>query len=146
MPFEVGEAINGMIDSFLNAPFVSTVSKNPLYTALAITLVILLILLFVFRDADGAETTLVMSLRSSFWIFLLLIGALLVHNRVLMNEAANVNQKQNHDSMFAPVPSRLHSEYVPVVKAVPQPQYQQPQPPPQYQQPLPPSIPQYSYP
>lgn len=166
MPFEVGEAINGLIDAFLNAPIVSTVSKNPLYTAFAITIIIVLILMFVFRDADGNETVLTMSLRSGFWIFLLLTASLLIHNRVLMTETSTAKKVGEYEKVFTPVNgARLHSEYVPVngvrmggplvPQPVPQPlQYQmaamqpQPAPMPQLQPSLPPAIsmPQYSYP
>ena len=115
MTFEVGEALNYMIDCFLRAPLVGTIAKNPIYTAIAITLMVIVVILIIFRDIEADETVLTMALRSGFWIFLMLLGIMMVHNRILSAE----NNQQTKDGLYERVitPSaavRYDSEYVPV--------------------------------
>lgn len=100
MPFEVGETINHFADTFLRAPFVSTVAKNPIYTALMITFIIILIVMFIFRDADTDESLLLMCLRAGFWIFFMLLGVLFLHNKVLGIENFESNKNAAYDNVF----------------------------------------------
>lgn len=86
MPFDIGETINATADAFLRAPMVNTIAKNPIYTALMITFIIMLIILFIFRDADTEESLLVMTLRGGFWMFLTMLGVLFLHNKVLLQD------------------------------------------------------------
>lgn len=88
MPFEIGKAINSMADTLISAPMVETIAKNPIYTAFVITFIIVLIVLFIFRDVESDESLLSLCLRSGFYIFILLTGALLVHNKALMMETS----------------------------------------------------------
>ncbi len=92
MPFDVGESINNMADAILRAPIVNTIARNPIYTALMITFVVMLVTMFIFRDADTEDSLFIMCLRSGFWIFLMLLGTLFIHNKVLCSEN-NYNTK-----------------------------------------------------
>lgn len=93
MPLDVGETINNFADTVLRAPMVDTVMRNPIYTALLIAFLIMLIIMFIFRDADTDESLLIMCLRSGFWIFLMMLGILFLHNKVLITE--NLDQTKN---------------------------------------------------
>jgi hypothetical protein len=133
MTFEVGEAINYIIDAFLKAPIVNSIARNHIYTALAVTIVIMIIIMIVFRDIDADETLFTMSLRSGFWIFIMLLGVLMIHNRVFTAETSNVVRDGQYDKVFTPSPAaRLEGEFVPV-RAQPQ-QYAQNLQPQQYAQ------------
>lgn len=117
MTFEVGEALNYMIDGFLKAPIVNSIAKNPIYTALAITLIIILILLFIFRDIEADETVLTLALRSGFWIFLMLLGVMMIHNRVLLSETSVQKREGEYEQVFKDTPAaaaRFDTDFVPI--------------------------------
>lgn len=115
MTFEVGEVINYIIDGFLNAPIVNSIAKNPIYTALVVTLMVVVLILIIFRDIEADETVLTMSLRTGFWVFLMLIGVLMIHNRVLAAETGQHQKNGAYDSVFTPsAASKLESDYMPV--------------------------------
>jgi len=101
MPFEFGEFVNYLVDSLLNAPIVHTVANNPIYTSLLMTFVIVLIILFVFRDATTDESLFTMSLRAGFWILILLVGTLVIHNRVLGFETENKQNTGRYADVFS---------------------------------------------
>ena len=110
MPFDIGEAINGIADAFLKAPIVHTVAKNPIYTAITVTLIIILIILIIFRDAELEDNLLVTSLRAGFWIFIILSGALLLHNKVLDRDNIAAEKNTNYDNAFSGAFSGAFSE------------------------------------
>lgn len=119
MPFDVGESINNIADTFLRAPIVNTVAKNPIYTALLITFMVMLTIMFVFRDADTEESLLVLCLRSGFWIFLMMLGTLFLHNKVLVQEQDIADKNVAYDGVFnggydTVTPSILEDYVVPV--------------------------------
>lgn len=83
MPFDIGKSINYFADLFLNSPTIKKIAENPIYTALMITFVIMLIILYVFREIQSDDSLFVLTIRSGFWVFLMLVGALFLHNKVL---------------------------------------------------------------
>lgn len=116
MTFEVGEALNYMIDVFLKAPIINSIAKNPIYTALAITLIVILIIMFIFRDIESDETLLTLSLRSGFWIFLMLLGVMMIHNRVLLSESSARAKDGEYAKVFTTSPeARFDKDFVPVM-------------------------------
>jgi protein-S-isoprenylcysteine O-methyltransferase Ste14 len=100
MPLEVGEAVNSLADKFISSPFIEQVARNPIYTALLATFVIVLIIMFVFRDAETDDSLLSMCLRSGFYIFIMLAGVLLIHNKVLMHENHTVSSNSDVAGVF----------------------------------------------
>lgn len=101
MPFDIGESINKLTDFFLKAPILNTVAKNPIYTSFAIVFIIMLIVMFVFRDADTEDPLLIMCLRTGFWVFIFTLGIMLIHNKILMNETITVDKNAAYDGLFA---------------------------------------------
>jgi phosphatidylglycerophosphate synthase len=125
MPFEFGATINYFTDVFLRAPIIHTIAKNPIYTALLITFIIMIIIIFIFRDAETEETLLTMSMRAGFWIFLMMLGILMVHNRVLIDENKAESKSAAYDGVFsgaydnqgltgAPIPASMEGSIVSV--------------------------------
>ncbi len=100
MPLEIGEAINSMADRLTNAPLVEEIARNPIYTALLVTFVVVLIIMFVFRDAETDDGLLSLCLRSGFYIFVVLVGVLFIHNKILMKETSSVARNSEVASVF----------------------------------------------
>jgi hypothetical protein len=101
MPFEVGEAINAASDTLLRAPIVSTIANSPIYTAMMITFIIMLIIMFVFRDADTEETLFIMALRTGFWSFLTTLTIMFLHNKVLSREIQTYERDSDISNVFS---------------------------------------------
>lgn len=100
MPFSFGESINYISDAVLNAPIVSVVAGSPLWTAVALTLIIVLIFLFIFRDVETDESMFLLSGRSAFWVFLLLLGTLFLHNKVLTRDVDGGRATAVYDNVY----------------------------------------------
>ena len=100
MPFSVGETVDNFANDVLKAPMVRAIVKNPIYTALTIAFILILIVMFVFRDADTDESLLTMSLRTGFWAFLAMLGVLFLHNKVLINENNEEREKADYGGIF----------------------------------------------
>ena len=100
MPLEVGETINKLADKFMSAPAIMSVAKNPIYTALMITFIIVLLVMFIFRNVETEESLLTMCLRTGFWVLLLLVGTLFIHNKVLMTESLDSSEQEQINQVF----------------------------------------------
>ncbi len=115
MTSEVGEVINYIIDGFLRAPIVNSIARNPIYTALVVTAIIMIIILIVFRDIDADETLFTMTLRSGFWVFVMMLGILMIHNRVLGAEVQTQSKEGQYEQVFTPsAVGKFESDFVPV--------------------------------
>lgn len=101
MTFEIIGTINSLSDRIINAPGVVTVMSNPLYTSLLIVLVVVVVMLIIFRDAETDEPLFKMCLRAGFYIFIMLIGVVFLHNRVLMGEMTSVRRGSAIDRVFS---------------------------------------------
>jgi hypothetical protein len=93
MTFDIGESINEIADVILAAPIVNTIASNPIYTALVMTLVVVLLIMIIFRDVDSDESMLTLLLRGGFWIFTALCGIIFLHNKVLTQD--NIKTESN---------------------------------------------------
>lgn len=99
MPFSFGGSINHIADAILRAPIVATVVQSPIWTALVLTFVIILIVMIIFRDVEMVESPVLLAGRSGFWIFLLLLGALFLHNKVLIRDDADAKSTNIYDAV-----------------------------------------------
>ncbi len=84
--FEFSRAINDIADRIVSVPGFGRILKNPIYTALLITICIILIMVFIFRGAETVDPLIITALRGGFYIFIFLTGVIFLHNHVLMNE------------------------------------------------------------
>lgn len=100
MPFEVGEAINSFTDRFIKLPLVKRIAHNPIYTAMVITFIMILIVMFVFRDVESDESLLALCMRSGFYLFVFLVGIIVIHNKVLIGEITATTTSEEMNGMF----------------------------------------------
>jgi hypothetical protein len=102
MPFEVGEFVNNTVDYFKNAPLVRGAARNPFYTAALITLILALIVAFVFRnvdiDSDDSFTTLI--LRVGFYGLITSSIIMYIHNSALVNEIKAKSKNNTLEDIF----------------------------------------------
>lgn len=98
MPFAIGETINILADAFVSAPIVGTIARNPIYTALIITFCVVLVMLFLFRDSDASLVA--SGLRGGFWIFVMVTGIMLIHNKVLTQELRATDRTAAFEDVF----------------------------------------------
>jgi len=100
MPLEVGKTINHIADTILKSPMISTVINNPFYTALLTVVVIMMIMLFVFRGAEGDESVVVMTCRAGFWIFFILLGVIFIHNKITTYQILEEKKDGDYGGVF----------------------------------------------
>lgn len=100
MPFYVAETINSITDSVIKMPLVHTIVASPIYTALVITAMVMLIYMITFRDVEAEEPILTLCMRGGFWVFSALIGVIFLHNKVLMSELAEKEKTGAYDEAF----------------------------------------------
>lgn len=100
MPIDVGSTINSLTDSLLQTPVINTIATSPIYTALIITIIIVLIVLYIFRNTESDDSISVMSLRTGFWVFIMLLGVLCLHNKVIYTEKKSQMDSDNLQTIF----------------------------------------------
>jgi len=100
MPFNVGETINSLVDRFLKAPIVKSVATNPIYTALTMTFMVVIVIMIIFRNAETEDSLLVMCLRGGFYIMFMLLGTLFLHDRVLSSEHFAMGKNDDYEAAF----------------------------------------------
>ncbi len=84
MPFNIASFVNTTTNDILKSPFVTSVIKNPICTALMMTLIIIIIILIIFANSNNS--ILVLACRAGFWIFLVSCSFIFLHNKILMSE------------------------------------------------------------
>lgn len=89
MPFDIGSNINNVVDAILKSSTVNTIASSPLYTAMMFSLIMMLLVMIIFRNAETDEPILVVSLRFGFWAFIVLVIGLMMHNRVFLHDKQN---------------------------------------------------------
>ncbi|QYB17549.1 hypothetical protein PV-S19_0185 [Pacmanvirus S19] len=118
MPFEFGKTFNEFCDSFLKFPAVDKIARNPIYTALMITFIIMIIILIIFRDVESDESLLIMCLRAGFWTSLITMGLLFLHDKVLTVDNQYDTKNAAYDNVFTgsfdPTSTLFNDEVVPV--------------------------------
>jgi hypothetical protein len=115
MPFSFGEIVNKISDSILKAPVINTAVKNPIYYALIIVFVIVLIIIHTFRDVESDESLLKLGLRAGVWIFIVLLVGIFLNNKVLHSELLEQNQQTKYAEIFDSVGGPTLEKAVPVV-------------------------------
>lgn len=117
MPIKVAESINSAFSRIAGIPLVNRIAKNPVYSALTITFIIVLIIMFIFRDAETEDSLLIMCLRSGFYISLLMVSFMFLHNKLLLAEVVSGEKSQVLDQVFKTgqyEPGEITSDIIPV--------------------------------
>ena len=109
MPLYIGEIVNSFAELVLNAPLVRKVAASPIYTAMLIATVVMLIILWVFRHAelpyDGADDSLLTAtVRGGLWIFLVVTVIMFFHNRVILREVDTLAKDLEIEGVFGATP------------------------------------------
>ena len=100
MSFNIAEAIDDATKWFLKAPAIKRVAKSSIATAAVITIIIILMVAFVYRDVESEEGRHILALRSGFWCLLIVLGLLHLHQKIL--ETGEVTTTAGAE-LFAPV-------------------------------------------
>ncbi len=102
MPFYISDTINYFADAFLRVSAVRTIANNPIYSAMMISIVIMIIIMLIFRNVQTDEPMSTLVLRSGLWVFIFLTGALLLHNKVLLIETTSNDKTAAYEDIFQP--------------------------------------------
>jgi hypothetical protein len=84
--FEIATAINDFADKITSIPGISKIVNNPIYTALLITVIIMLVIAYIFRNAETDDPLFTMVLRGGFYVFMFMTAIIFFHNHVLLKE------------------------------------------------------------
>lgn len=112
MSFEIGRSINELSDKFLKIPFVRAVADNPVYSAVLIAIMIVVILAFVYND-DKKMTL----MRMGFWSFVVATIVIFLRDRCDVNNAEDYQTKAMAQDIFT-TPMVFADENVPVAPIV----------------------------
>jgi len=90
MPVETEKLVDDISEWFLNNKMINYVATNPIYTSFIIVFIIILVIMFIFRDVDTKrdtdESLFIMSLRVGFWVLLFSTSIIFLHNKLLLKE------------------------------------------------------------
>jgi hypothetical protein len=127
MPIDTQESVNSISKSITSLPIVRTIIQNPIWTAVAIIAIMILMTIFVFRNVETPEGESVtkLSLRAGAYGLLFVIGVVFLHNQYLMNEQHQENKTGAMENIFDSVDTAgrgnptFSSQLVPVMVNLP---------------------------
>lgn len=125
MPINFAETINGFADKLLNLPILDSAISNPFYMAICISILIIVIVMFIFWDSlidqhSSNESLLTMSMRVGVWSFFVLTGFLYLYNKKTIDETENATKNALYDEVFKDTsvqnsnPLPVSTEYQPI--------------------------------
>lgn len=102
MVFEVKESARNFMNSIGGNPFIVSFIKNPFYTAILITVILVLVIIFVFRNAEigGDESLTILALRTGVYSLLLITGIQFLQNQYVITEFKNANKEKILETVF----------------------------------------------
>lgn len=106
MPFNVGESINYVSEKFINAPIVRGIMKNPFYTAVMIVMIIVLIILYVFRNVDfeGEDESLSkLVFRGSIYMLIIITAIQFLNNQIWLEDKKSSVSNEGVKNVFGGV-------------------------------------------
>ena len=126
MPFEVGAFILDLCDKFMAVPLVKTVINNPLYTALFIAFIIILIVALICGPSLEEDSRNLMLAKVGFYTFIVVAGVVFLHNKQLLTETKKGGSDKNLDHVFNnasatslnPDGIGAESDFVPIKSAI----------------------------
>jgi|SRR5581483_1833021 len=113
MPFSVSEGVDYTANKVAGLPFVSTMVSNPFYTAFLLAIIVVLTILWVFRDAE-VDGLWKLSLRAGVYVLFLTTGVMYLHNRSLMEDVHKGAADSKLDRVFDISGGRDDVEMVPI--------------------------------
>jgi len=103
MGLDVGQLLNDFVDACLNKPYVKAISRNPIYTTLLIVTIMVLMLLFIFRNEKTNESISAIVIRFGIYAFGAILAVIFLHNKVLMIDIHGSAQDSDLAQTFAPI-------------------------------------------
>jgi hypothetical protein len=103
MPFNIGDGAAYIGNSLTNNAFIRGFIKNPFYTGILITIIIVLIILIVFRNIDfsGEDDTLsTLALRVGVYSLFVVTAIQFLQNQYVINEMREVRQSRTVHDVF----------------------------------------------
>ncbi len=103
MPFSVGEAINNLSDKLMTNGAVQTIVGNPFYSAFLISLILLLIILFIFRgtiEDDEDNPLWKLAIKSSIYMFIISTGVFFLYSKNLEIQKSEITRKSTFGGLF----------------------------------------------
>lgn len=102
MVFEVKESARNFMNYIGGNPFIVSFIKNPFYTAILITVILILVIIFVFRNAEigGSESLTILALRTGVYSLLLITGIQFLQNQYVINEFNGANREKVLETVF----------------------------------------------
>lgn len=104
MPVSTNELLTSMSTKLSSAPIVGKVTRNPFYTALFIAVIIILIVLFVFRNEDfdeDSEGLPKLAIRSGVYSLFIVTAIQFMQNQNIMDEVKSGGRNEKLDKIFS---------------------------------------------
>lgn len=98
MSFEIGRGINDASDRILKTPIVRTVADNPVYSAVAIALLVMVCLMLIY--SDNKTMTII---RGGFWAFVASLLVIFLRDRSEANRADEQLVNSANDIFVTPM-------------------------------------------
>jgi hypothetical protein len=119
MPFNVGEFFNYLKDLILNSPFTKGIIRNPIYTGVALGVMIFLLVLFIFRGVETPDTEPLwkLSLRVCVYAIFLSVAMIFFHNAYLIHDSSTIEGGAQMKELFDnPIDSEANDDSKKLVK------------------------------
>ena len=103
MPFDAQHALNNLGERVSEVPMVKRIVKNPFYTAILISLIIVVVILFVFRNVElkGTDDSLSrLAIRSGIYSLMAVTVVQFLQNQHVLNDAKRETQSSQIDEVF----------------------------------------------
>jgi hypothetical protein len=113
MPLQINNLIDGAADNVLGRSTLSGILGNPIYTSVLITIIIMSIVLYSYRNCgdsleDSGTSFKMTALRTTFWVFIASMSIVFIHNRVLISEVNHIVGGNEIDTTFEDVTNPLN--------------------------------------
>jgi hypothetical protein len=102
MAFDLGGTVNATADWFCNAPLVRGVVNNPIFTALLITALVVVVTMALYIH-QIKQAGLKKGLRAVLYIFILVLGVVFVHHRAVSCAAQRGAAQQGVRDVFSSI-------------------------------------------
>lgn len=107
MSFEIGKTVNGIGDRVLKAPIIRAISDNPVYSAMFLAVIIMVIIMLLYTE-DKTTTV----LKVGLWSFIAATFVFFLRDR---SEIQELEKKEEAVTAAALLQPPLMTEMVPVV-------------------------------
>jgi hypothetical protein len=101
MPISIQGIINYFSGKLTDTPVLKKITKNPIYTALLITFIIVIIVIVIFRDVDtGDESLSKLAIRTGIYSFIFVVFVQFLQNHNIMTELKKGAGSEYIDDVF----------------------------------------------